>query len=166
MVSGSADCGPAVPWRIGITGPDRTELVGVVEVDATASRWAVATSGTAQSGAHILEPHTGVAAMAVDSATAVVRLDDVPDGAAAADACATALVASGERARSLVDHLAPHGVSGLVIDAAGVHDPFGLLESAGEWALRELQEVHRQENPCRTTYLACPFTHSWSTPPW
>ncbi len=52
--TGSAGVGQ--PWRIGLADPfDRAALLGVIE----GSRLAVATSGTAERGEHILDPHTG-----------------------------------------------------------------------------------------------------------
>ncbi|MGN6608768.1 MAG: FAD:protein FMN transferase [Jatrophihabitans sp.] len=54
------------PWRVGVADPsDRTALLAVVE----ARDLAIATSGTAERGAHIHDPFTGRAATGVLSAT-------------------------------------------------------------------------------------------------
>ncbi|WP_084740728.1 FAD:protein FMN transferase [Cryptosporangium aurantiacum] len=74
------------PWRVGIAHPLRSRrLVAVVSVrDA-----AVATSGTAERGRHIVDPHRGTPADALASVTVVgPRLAWV-------DACATAAFAMG-----------------------------------------------------------------------
>lgn len=133
VVSGqSAPGDPVCPWRIGISDPHRArELAGVVDLDQTAPRWAVATSGTAELGAHVSNPHTGRFPHSVVSATAVARLDSIEEGAAVADACATALVAAGERAPVLLEQLTAHGVEVVFIQSDGaVHDPQRLLASA------------------------------------
>jgi thiamine biosynthesis lipoprotein len=123
----SGDPSPARPehrWRVGISDPHRPRaLAGVIEVDATASRWAVATSGVAEHGAHVHDPHTGRPAGALAAATVATRLEGSSTGAAA-DAFATALVASGRGARALLGKLAGHGVTGVLIEADGtLHDP-------------------------------------------
>ena len=102
---------PHQAWRVGISDPHRSRaLVGVVEPDQTSSRWAVATSGTAELGAHVSDPHSGRFPSSVVSATAVGRLDPAREGAATADACATALVAAGDAAESLLERLDGCGV--------------------------------------------------------
>lgn len=79
--------GPGCPWRIGIAHPfEAGALAAVVSGRDTA----VATSGTAERGRHILDPFTGRAATAWASVT-VVGTD-----LARADAYATAAVAMGE----------------------------------------------------------------------
>ena len=133
VVSGhSAPDDPALPWRIGISDPHRTRaLVGVVTLDQTSSRWAVATSGTAELGAHVSDPHTGRFPRSVGSATAVASLDTMKEGAAVADACATALVGAGERAPAMLERLAGLGVEMLLIASDGsVRDPRQLLSPA------------------------------------
>lgn len=116
-------------WRVGITGPVGSEnLAGVIELDSTSSRWAVATSGTAELGDHIIDPHTGIAARMIASATAVARLEEISEAGAVVDACATALVAAGDQAGILIDRLAHDRVYAFVIGVDGnVHDPHGLL---------------------------------------
>ena len=133
VVAGQTTPGdPECMWRIGISDPNRTGvLAGVVALDQTAARWAVATSGIAERGAHVSDPHTGRFPCFVVSATAVTRLDTIQEGAAAADACATALVAAGEGAPALTEQLAAHGAELLLIGSDGsVRDPWGLLGPA------------------------------------
>jgi FAD:protein FMN transferase len=87
---------PGTPWRVGITHPlRRGELVAVV----TGFDLAVATSGTAERGAHILDPHTGRPATALASLTLTGRhLTEV-------DAYATAAFAMGPAAYAWVQSL-------------------------------------------------------------
>lgn len=119
-------------WRVGITNPLRPhELAGVVELGPAAPRWAVATSGIAELGAHVRNPHTGAFPRSIGSATAVTRLNGINEGAATADACATALVAAGDEAAALVEKFPAYGVDALVIEVDGtVRDPSSLLGRA------------------------------------
>ncbi|KIQ64422.1 thiamine biosynthesis protein [Kitasatospora griseola] len=76
-VSGGGDVQTAGgPWRIGIADPHRPGAVAHV---VTGHDLAVATSGTAERGPHILDPHTGRPATALASLTLVgphlARLD-------------------------------------------------------------------------------------------
>jgi thiamine biosynthesis lipoprotein len=74
------------PWRVGIADPlRRGRLALVVE----ARDCGVATSGTAERGAHIVNPRTGLAAAGLASVTVV------GPSLALADACATAAFAMG-----------------------------------------------------------------------
>jgi thiamine biosynthesis lipoprotein len=133
VVSGQSSPGdPGAGWRIGVSDPHRPRaLAGIVTLDQEASRWAVATSGPAELGAHVLDPHTGRAPCAVVSATIVTRLDGVKQGAAVVDACATALVAAGDRAPALSEDFAADGSGVVLIEASGsVLDPGQLLGSA------------------------------------
>jgi thiamine biosynthesis lipoprotein len=50
------ECAPGVPWQIGIANPLQP---GGLSTIVTGRDLAVATSGTAERGAHILDPHTG-----------------------------------------------------------------------------------------------------------
>lgn len=134
VVSGQSTPGNASSaWRIGISDPHRPgELAGAVELDQTASRWVVATSGTAELGAHVTDPHTGRFLRSVASATAVTRLASCDEAAAVTDACATALVAAGPSAAALMNRLLEHGVESVLIDKdGGVHDPHQLLVRPG-----------------------------------
>lgn len=84
------------PWRIGIADPSRPgALIRVV----TGSDFAVATSGVAERGPHIVDPHTGLPADEFLSVTVVgPRL-------ALADAYATAATAMGAAARAWIEGL-------------------------------------------------------------
>jgi thiamine biosynthesis lipoprotein len=117
-------------WQVGISDPLAPGgLAGVVRLGGGSSRWAVATSGTAELGYHVVDPHTGAFPREVTSATAVVRVggSDTEAGAVA-DACATALVAAGLEADALLGRLTTHRVRAVVLDARGaVSDPHGLL---------------------------------------
>ncbi|WP_020573954.1 FAD:protein FMN transferase [Actinopolymorpha alba] len=80
---------PARPWRVGIVDPhDRTRLTTSV----AGTDFAVATSGTAERGAHVLDPHTPRPAEDLASVTVVG-----PD-LTHADAYATAALAMGHTA--------------------------------------------------------------------
>jgi thiamine biosynthesis lipoprotein len=75
------------PWKIGVVNPDnRQEVLRVVEIHDGA----IATSGTYERGAHIVDPHSGLIAIGAKSATVIG-----PDGGLA-DALATALMVSGD----------------------------------------------------------------------
>jgi FAD:protein FMN transferase len=77
---------PAEPWRVGIADPLRPGGLALV---VAARDCAVATSGVAERGAHILDPHTG------RPASGLASLTIVGPGLALADACATAAFAMG-----------------------------------------------------------------------
>lgn len=76
------------PWRIGIRHPHRRDRVAAVVV---LDRGAVATSGSYERGAHIVDPRCGAPATGVLSTTVVART------LAHADAYATAIFAMGAR---------------------------------------------------------------------
>jgi FAD:protein FMN transferase len=77
---------PVPPWRVGIADPlRRGRLALVVE----ARDCGVATSGTAERGAHIVNPRTG------DAAAGLASVTMVGPSLALADACATAAFAMG-----------------------------------------------------------------------
>jgi thiamine biosynthesis lipoprotein len=99
---------PDTPWRIGIAHPlQPTDLVGVV----TGHDLAVATSGTAERGSHIVEPHTRIAPNALASVTLVGR------DLANTDAYATAAFAMGAAAPDWIATLP--GYWGLVVYSDG-----------------------------------------------
>jgi FAD:protein FMN transferase len=102
------EAAPGVPWRVGIANPHRVgELLTVV----AGSDIAVATSGTAERGAHIVDPHTGLAPNGLASVTLIGRrLSDV-------DPYATAAFAMGLAARGWLDCLA--GYSGFGVNNDG-----------------------------------------------
>ncbi|WP_329189074.1 FAD:protein FMN transferase [Streptomyces sp. NBC_01428] len=81
------------PWRIGVSDPLRPGALAAVVSAAGADELAVATSGTAERGAHIVDPRTGRPAVTDLLAVTVVgpRLTWV-------DAWATAAFAMGSRA--------------------------------------------------------------------
>jgi FAD:protein FMN transferase len=90
------DRGPGQPWRVGIANPLRPGSLALV---VTGRDFAVATSGVAERGAHIINPHTGQPAAGLASLTMVgARL-------AATDAYATAAFAMGPAARDWVESL-------------------------------------------------------------
>ncbi len=101
------DALPGQPWRVGITHPLRPgALAGV----AVGSGLAVATSGTAERGAHVLDPHTGLAPDELASVTVVgARL-------ARADALATAAFAMGAGARQWIDEVAGYEAFAVAAD--------------------------------------------------
>ncbi|MFI0965643.1 FAD:protein FMN transferase [Streptomyces sp. NPDC021080] len=85
--------GPHRPWRVGVSDPLRPGALAAVISAAGVDRLAVATSGTAERGAHIVDPRTGKPAVTDLLAVTVVgpRLTWV-------DAWATAAFAMGSRA--------------------------------------------------------------------
>lgn len=89
------------PWRIGISDPHTPgSLAAVVEADGEV---AVATSGPAERGCHILDPNTGK-----PPASDLASITVVCPGLTEADAWATAAYAmGGDRARAWVEGL-PH----------------------------------------------------------
>jgi thiamine biosynthesis lipoprotein len=90
------DHGPGQPWRVGIADPLRPGSLALV---VSGRDFAVATSGVAERGAHIVNPHAGQPATGLASITvAGARL-------AAADAYATAAFAMGPAARDWVESL-------------------------------------------------------------
>ena len=108
-VSSTGPDTPAQPWRIGIADPFRPGRLALV---VTAVDCAVATSGTAERGAHIVNPRTGSPAAGLASLTVTSR------SLALADACATAAFAMGPAlARDWLASL--DGVQAYAITAAG-----------------------------------------------
>jgi thiamine biosynthesis lipoprotein len=84
---------PGRPWQIGVAHPLRRDALAVV-VDGT--DLAVATSGSAERGAHIVDPLTGTPVVELASVTLVGRrLTEV-------DALATAAFAMGDAARDWI----------------------------------------------------------------
>jgi thiamine biosynthesis lipoprotein len=96
------------PWRVGISDPhDGDHLLCVVDVVGRA----VATSGTAQRGQHILNPHTGRPADHFASVTVIsARLTD-------ADVLATAAIARGATALEWLEQMP--GVAALLVTTDG-----------------------------------------------
>jgi FAD:protein FMN transferase len=88
--------GPGQPWRVGIAHPLRPGSLALV---VCGRDFAVATSGTAERGPHIINPRTGRPAAGLASITVV------GPSLAAADAYATAAFAMGPGARDWVQGL-------------------------------------------------------------
>lgn len=92
LVNGGGDVqcvggrGPGQPWRVGIADPLRPGRLALV---VAARDCAVATSGAAERGAHITDPHTG------RPASGLASLTMVGPSLTLADACATAAFAMG-----------------------------------------------------------------------
>lgn len=102
------------PWRIGIEHPHRPGgLLAVLDVTSGA----VATSGSAHRGAHILNPQTG------SPATGLTQVTVVGANLTEADVWATALIARGtrifDRTDPLLDRLTGHGYDALVVTDDG-----------------------------------------------
>lgn len=119
---------PSQPWRVAVSDPaGRGSVVGVLRLTA-GGRWAVATSGPAERGPHVVDPRRGQLARAVVSATAVLPLGAAHrDAGAETDAWATAVVAS-DGDPVCLSAAAGRGVALVVLGAEGsVHDPHRLL---------------------------------------
>jgi FAD:protein FMN transferase len=92
LVNGGGDVqcaggrGPGQPWRVGVADPLRPGRLALV---VEARDCAVATSGTAERGAHITDPHTG------RPASGLASLTMIGPSLTLADACATAAFAMG-----------------------------------------------------------------------
>lgn len=87
------------PWRIGLADPlNPGALTTVVEVGADVPEAAVATSGPAERGCHILDPYTGE-----PPAHALAAMTVVGSSLTVADAFATAAYAMGDAARSWLE---------------------------------------------------------------
>jgi thiamine biosynthesis lipoprotein len=99
---------PGRPWRVGIAHPLHPgALASVVEVSGSA----VATSGSAERGAHVLDPFTGRPAVELLSVTVVG-----PD-LTRTDAYATAAFSMGHRSRDWLERLPAY--EGMAISADG-----------------------------------------------
>jgi FAD:protein FMN transferase len=95
----SGESAPGQPWRVGVTDPfDRGRVLAVV----TGRDIAVATSGVAERGSHIVNPRTGAAAAELVSATVV------GGSLTRADAYATAAFAMGSKALAWTEALPGH----------------------------------------------------------
>ncbi|MEU7882337.1 FAD:protein FMN transferase [Microbispora bryophytorum] len=92
----SGKAGPGRSWRVGVAHPLRPgDLAAVV----SGNDLAVATSGTAERGAHVIDPHTG------RPATELASLTVIGPDLALADAYATGAFAMGGAAREWVEEL-------------------------------------------------------------
>ncbi|MGI5453226.1 FAD:protein FMN transferase [Streptomyces sp. CA-249302] len=83
---------PHRPWRVGVADPLRPGGLAAVVSAAGADELAVATSGTAERGAHIVDPRTGRSAV-----TDLVAVTVVAPSLTWADCWATAAFAMGSR---------------------------------------------------------------------
>jgi thiamine biosynthesis lipoprotein len=112
----AGESAPGQAWRVGISDPfDLARILTVV----TGRDFAVATSGTAERGAHILNPLTGAHAGELASVTVVGR------SLTRCDAYATAAFAMGHRGLRWVEDLPDHealavSAQGLVTSTAGL----------------------------------------------
>ncbi|MFJ2258776.1 FAD:protein FMN transferase [Streptomyces sp. NPDC087844] len=84
--------GPHRPWRVGVSDPLRPGGLAAVVSAAGVDRLAVATSGSAERGTHIVDPRTGRSAV-----TDLVAVTVVGPRIVWADAWATAAFAMGSR---------------------------------------------------------------------
>ncbi|MCT9078082.1 FAD:protein FMN transferase [Streptomyces fulvoviolaceus] len=84
--------GPDRPWRVGVADPLRPGGLAAVVSAAGTAELAVATSGTAERGAHIVDPRTGRSAV-----TDLVAVTVVAPRITWADCWATAAFAMGSR---------------------------------------------------------------------
>ena len=95
-VAARGHAGAGLPWRVGIRHPVRRTMVARVVL---ASDLAVATSGTYEKGAHVLDPRTGL------PATDVVSMTVVGSDIVEADVHATAALAMGRSGLELIEDL-------------------------------------------------------------
>ncbi len=86
------------PWRVGITDPLRPG--GLAAVVVSEGALGVATSGPAERGCHIVDPHTGVPPVA-----GLASLTVLSPNLTEADAWATAAYAMGDQAREWLEGL-------------------------------------------------------------
>lgn len=101
---------PGTPWQIGIAHPlQREAYASVVQL----RDGAVATSGVAERGAHVLDPFTGKPA--VDLASVTVVGTDLTR----TDAYATAALAMGARARGWLEQLVGYEAFAVLPDGRG-----------------------------------------------
>jgi FAD:protein FMN transferase len=109
------------PWRVGIRHPEQADRVAWVLALADA---AVATSGTYERGAHVVDPFTGVGVTALRSVTVVG-----PD-LALADAYATAAMAMGRAGIAWLAELPNHEFA-VIADDGRTYRSAGLPVAAG-----------------------------------
>lgn len=103
--------GAGRPWRVGVSDPLRPGGLAAVISAAGAAELAVATSGTAERGAHIVDPRTGRSAV-----TDLLAVTVIGPSLTWADCWATAAFAMGSRAGSAWLESVP-GVEALLITA-------------------------------------------------
>lgn len=106
----SGQAAPGQPWRVGIADPfDRGRIIAVLEC----TDLAVATSGIAEQGHHVVSQRTGAPARGLASVTVIG-----PD-LTLADAYATAGLAAGSEASALLSDLARDGWEWLTVAITG-----------------------------------------------
>ncbi|MFE7433959.1 FAD:protein FMN transferase [Streptomyces tendae] len=103
--------GAARPWRVGVSDPLRPGGLAAVVSAAGAAELAVATSGSAERGAHVVDPRTGRSAV-----TDLLSVTVVAPRLTWADCWATAAFAMGAREGARWLESLP-GVEGLLITA-------------------------------------------------
>ena len=104
---------PRPHWQVGIAHPlERDALTSLVAVTDAA----IATSGIAERGAHVYDPHTGRAALDLASVTLLATGPEADLGTL--DAYATAALAMGFDAPAWIEHL--EHVEGCIVDAGGM----------------------------------------------
>jgi FAD:protein FMN transferase len=119
QLAGQAE--PGRPWTVGIADPHTGDRVATT---VTGRNFAVATSGVAERGQHILDPFTGRPATGLASATVVGK------SLTYADAYATAAFVLGRNAIRWIDGI--DGYAALLIDADGRRSvSAGWVASAG-----------------------------------
>jgi thiamine biosynthesis lipoprotein len=104
----AGDAAPGRPWTVGIADPFRR---GALAATVSGTGLAIATSSTAERGAHIINPGTGEPAVALASITLTGEHLTI------IDAYATAALAMGEEARAWIESLT--GVEAFAITATG-----------------------------------------------
>jgi thiamine biosynthesis lipoprotein len=104
----AGESAPGRPWRIGLTHPlEPGQLTAVVEL----RDGAVATSGTSERGAHVINPRTGL------PATDLASVSVIGDRITQVDAYATAGLAMGRYAFDWFEQVL--GFEAVIVDAAG-----------------------------------------------
>ncbi|WP_407992267.1 FAD:protein FMN transferase [Kitasatospora sp. CMC57] len=148
-VSGGGDVQTAGgPWRIGVAHP---LLPGTLAAVLSGTDLAVATSGTAERGAHVIDPFTGRPAVTFASLTLV---GEAGTGLARTDAWATAVYAMGPE-RGLAWAERQPGVEALAILPDGFHRWTGGLArhhpptGPANWTLHAAPGLARALGPAR-----------------
>lgn len=107
-IQATGEAAPGQPWRIGIAHPLRPGNVAAV---VTGRDLAVATSGTAERGSHVIDPLTGRTPTGLASVTVVGRRLSIVDG------YATAALAMGTAGREWLQGLP--GVRAFAVTSGG-----------------------------------------------
>ncbi len=104
----AGDAAPGRPWSVGIADPLHH---GALATTVSGTEMAIATSSTAERGAHVINPLTGTPAVALASITLT------GEHLSTVDAYATAALAMGEEAQSWIK--ARPGIEAFAITATG-----------------------------------------------